>query len=114
MTNLIGTCGSMTLSNFINGTGTTLGTLLNSETFPAGTVNDTLFDTSTLGTKLTADAEQFRITFFRPSQSANDTIQLTVANVPEPSTWVMMALGFVGLGYATVRRRSKDRSALAV
>jgi PEP-CTERM motif len=33
---------------------------------------------------------------------------------PEPSTWVMMALGFVGLGYAAVRRRSKDRSALAI
>ena len=34
--------------------------------------------------------------------------------IPEPSTWVMMALGFVGLGYAAVRRSSKDRSALAV
>jgi len=34
--------------------------------------------------------------------------------VPEPSTWVMMALGFVGLGYAAVRRSSKDRSALAI
>jgi PEP-CTERM motif len=33
--------------------------------------------------------------------------------VPEPSTWVMMTLGFVGLGYAAVRRSSKNRSALA-
>ena len=34
--------------------------------------------------------------------------------VPETSTWVMLALGFFGLGYAAVRRNSKDRRALAV
>jgi PEP-CTERM motif-containing protein len=36
------------------------------------------------------------------------------SSIPEPSTWVMMALGFVALGYAAVRRSSKDRSVLAV
>jgi hypothetical protein len=112
--NLIGIPGPATLSDFINGTTSTLGTLLNSKTFPAGTVNDTVLDTSTLGTKLTADAEEFAITFTRRGQSANDTIQLTTSNVPEPSTWVMMALGFVGLGYTAIRRKSKDRSALAI
>jgi hypothetical protein len=39
---------------------------------------------------------------------------VTTSAVPEPSTWVVMALGFVGLGYAAVRRSSKDRSALAI
>jgi len=34
--------------------------------------------------------------------------------IPEPATWVMLALGFVGLGYAAVRRSAKDRSALAI
>jgi hypothetical protein len=34
--------------------------------------------------------------------------------IPEPSTWVMLALGFVGLGYAAIRRSSKDRSAVSV
>jgi hypothetical protein len=34
--------------------------------------------------------------------------------IPEPSTWVMMVLGFAGLGYAAVRRSSKNRSAFAV
>jgi hypothetical protein len=34
--------------------------------------------------------------------------------IPEPSTWVMMALGFIGLCYAAVRRSSKDRTALAI
>jgi PEP-CTERM motif len=28
----------------------------------------------------------------------------TASAVPEPSTWVMMGLGFIGLGYAAVRR----------
>lgn len=45
-------------------------------------------------------------------RGVGDTV--TTSAVPEPSTWVMMALGFVGLGYAAVRRSSKDRSALAI
>jgi hypothetical protein len=36
------------------------------------------------------------------------------STVPEPSTWVMLALGFIGLGYAAVRRSAKDRKALAI
>ncbi len=31
----------------------------------------------------------------------------TVAAVPEPSTWVMLILGFVGLGFMACRRKSK-------
>jgi hypothetical protein len=38
-----------------------------------------------------------------------DTFTLEIGGlpspVPEPSTWVMMLLGFTGLGYASVRRR---------
>jgi len=34
--------------------------------------------------------------------------------VPETSTWVMMGLGFAGLGYAGLRRGAKDRKALAI
>ena len=37
----------------------------------------------------------------------------TSSAVPEASTWAMLVLGFVGLGYAAVRRSSKDQSALA-
>ena len=35
----------------------------------------------------------------------------TAVGTPEPSTWVMMLLGFAGLGFAAARR--KDRMALA-
>jgi PEP-CTERM motif len=36
------------------------------------------------------------------------------SSVPEPATWVMMGLGFAALGYAAVRRSSKDRAAVAM
>ncbi|HZZ26285.1 MAG TPA: PEP-CTERM sorting domain-containing protein [Roseiarcus sp.] len=48
------------------------------------------------------------------SISAAFTNTSLLGSIPEPSTWVMMALGFAGLGYAAVRRSSKDRSALAL
>ena len=35
---------------------------------------------------------------------------VTTSGVPEPSTWAMMALGFVGLGYAAFRRNVKSRA----
>jgi PEP-CTERM motif len=46
------------------------------------------------------------------SSTAN-AFEFSLATVPEPSTWAMMALGFAGLGYAGFRRNSKAR-ALAV
>jgi len=33
-------------------------------------------------------------------------VQLRVGGIPEPSTWVMMILGFVGVGFAALRRKS--------
>jgi PEP-CTERM motif len=33
---------------------------------------------------------------------------ITVAAVPEPSTWAMMILGFAGVGYMTYRRRKQS------
>jgi hypothetical protein len=36
------------------------------------------------------------------------------ANVPEPSTWAMMLLGFAGLGYAALRRKAKDGAVAAI
>ena len=34
-------------------------------------------------------------------------------SIPEPSTWAMMLLGFVGLAYAGFRRGQRDSSYLA-
>jgi hypothetical protein len=38
---------------------------------------------------------------------------VTTSTVPEPSTWAMMVLGFMGLGYAAFRRRKTNVSMLA-
>jgi hypothetical protein len=46
--------------------------------------------------------------------SASLTNISSATSTPEPSTWVMLALGFAGLGYAAVRRSAKDRSAIAI
>jgi hypothetical protein len=35
---------------------------------------------------------------------------LITAPVPEPSTWAMMILGFVGVGWLAYRRKSKTLS----
>ena len=39
-----------------------------------------------------------------------DAVLWSPAAVPEPSTWAMMLLGFMGLGYAGFRRREKRNS----
>ena len=41
------------------------------------------------------------------------TASVQTAAIPEPSTWAMMLLGFVGLGYAGWRRGAKTPPALA-
>jgi len=35
-------------------------------------------------------------------------ITLSIAAVPEPSTWAMMILGFVGVGFLAYRRRGQQ------
>ncbi len=37
-------------------------------------------------------------------------IEFTVAQIPEPSTWAMLGLGFAGLGLAALRRRKTTLS----
>jgi hypothetical protein len=110
--NLIGTPGPTTLSDFFNGTTNTLGLFLAGASFPAGTTTGTVGPTAnTIGPALTADAQQYLITFSAPVESANDTIQLTTtpsSPIPEPSTWAMMVLGFGLLGLATMRRGRRE------
>ena len=113
--NLIGTPGPTTLNDYFNGTSSTLGTFLAGASFPAGTVTDTVGPVAnTIGPALTADAQQYMITFSAPVESANDTIQLTTTApaIPEPSTWAMVVLGFAGLGFAAYR--SRCRSAISI
>jgi hypothetical protein len=91
-------------SNTVFGTGTPLAT----NTFTSGP------DTFTLLTPVSVTApfsvtEEFVINSNGISGAGNNTIDLSGA-VPEPSTWVMMALGFVALGYAAIRRGKGERA----
>jgi hypothetical protein len=45
-----------------------------------------------------------------PIQIAVDGTITGTAAVPEPSTWVMLGLGFAGLGLVAARRRGVDRN----
>jgi hypothetical protein len=47
------------------------------------------------------------IVFFTASSTINAFEFDMGSPVPEPSTWAMMMLGFVGLGYAAFRRSAK-------
>jgi hypothetical protein len=65
------------------------------------------------------DAPATMIFSFTQSGGPGNVVSASLTNsaastVPEPSTWVMLALGFGGLAYAAVRRSSKDKAALAI
>jgi hypothetical protein len=47
-------------------------------------------------------------------QLVNRGMDEELSAAPEPSTWVMLSLGFAGLGYAAVHRGKKERKALTV
>jgi hypothetical protein len=47
------------------------------------------------------------------TSSFTDTTS-TTPSIPEPSTWAMMALGFVALGYASIHRGKANRALLSI
>jgi hypothetical protein len=75
-----------------------------------GTVTDTLgfFDATPASMELSLTQAG------GPKNVVSASLTNSASTVPEPATWVMMGLGFIALGYAAVRGRSKNRSALAI
>jgi hypothetical protein len=114
--NLIGEggIGPTTESTFLNGTTTTLGTLLQTHTFPLDLAGGSVGPLSTvLSAPATADAEQYIMHFTGPDQSADNTIQLTNTTVvPEASTWAMLLVGAAFMGWGAWARRKVDRLSL--
>jgi hypothetical protein len=53
------------------------------------------------------------IVFFTASSTRNAFEFDMGSSVPEPSTWAMMILGFIGLGYTAFRRSTKARALVA-
>jgi hypothetical protein len=50
--------------------------------------------------------------YYTPVDDPTSGTITEVAAVPEPSTWAMMILGFVGIGFMGFRRKGKSASAL--
>jgi hypothetical protein len=75
--------------------------------FPAGTTSSTVGPIpNAVGPAQANDGEEYVIDF-RPGQSVNETIEFTASPVvPEPSTWVMMLVGFGAIRWLGGRRLS--------
>jgi hypothetical protein len=107
---LIGTTafpGPSTLQDFTGGSGTSLGNLLHTDTFPAEAIGAAQFGPTNLAS-VTSDAHEFIITFTQAGQSITDTIQTigVAAAVPEPTSMAILAGSLLMLGFAARRRRS--------
>jgi hypothetical protein len=84
------------------------GGLLASHTFPAALLDGSFGPVSAAASVFTTDETQFAIDFTAPRQSFGGSVQLTTG-VPEPSTWVMLGIGFGFMAWgATTRRRARQ------
>jgi hypothetical protein len=94
--------GPTTESTFAN------GGLLASHVFPAALLDGSFGPVSAATGAFSSDETQFAIDFTAPRQSFGGSIQLTTG-VPEPSTWVMLGIGFGFMAWGvSTRRRARQ------
>src|SRR5580698_4826704 len=90
--------GPTTESTFAN------GGLLATHTFPAALLDGSFGPVSSATGPFTSDEVQFAVDFTAPRQSFGGSAQLTT-NVPEPSTWAMLIIGFGFMAWGGWTRR---------
>jgi hypothetical protein len=80
----------------------------------APTVNGDIVDVSAfgelVGTGAGMNTSELDLSFTQAGgagHSISGSATYSTSTVPEPSTWVMVGIGFMGLGYAASRRRAK-------
>ena len=109
------TLSTFTVNGLINDPGPTTestfadGALLASHTFPVALLDGSFGPVSAATGAFTSDETQFAINFTAGSQSFGGSAELTT-EVPEPSTWAMMLLGFAGLGLVGYRKAKSRRT----
>lgn len=94
------------LSDFTGGTGTSLGTLLHSNTFGNVPIGAAKFGPTTVS-GITSDAQEILVTFNSAGQSVTDTVQTIGVKtaIPEASSIAILGVGLLGLGLVRWRRR---------
>lgn len=92
------TLSTFTINGLVNDPGPTTessfagGALQATHSFPVGLLDGSVGPLSGVAGAFTTDELQYSVDFTAPAQSFGGSSQLTT-NVPEPSTWAMMALG---------------------
>jgi hypothetical protein len=95
---------TVTLASFVN------SNPLATDTFSA-LGSSSFVNTATVGNPFSI-TERFILTAATTVTNQGSQISVT-AGVPEPSTWAMMVLGFLGVGFMAYRRRSSSAFRLA-
>jgi hypothetical protein len=105
--------GSIDLYNSITITDANGQTVINATAYPQ--LNPNNGDQGLLGSAYVNIFDTAAITgvVFNSSQIAFEFDNVTIASVPEASTWAMMLLGFLGLGFMAYRRKENSAFRLA-
>jgi hypothetical protein len=90
--------------------------MLHTIAMPDGVAGSKLTDSATFGPVSTVTISDVVdvLAGKAPGTARLSSFTNQISEVPEPSTWAMMALGFAGLGFAALRRSRRANEPLAV